>query len=88
MVIWNVNQDQRVWGRLGKFLRREGAEPKVAEMFYRVVTQTVLLFGSETWVLPAAMEMTLGGTHTGFMRKIMGKRFKQKAYGMWVTLKL
>ena len=37
-----------VWGRLGELLRREGADPKVAEIFYRAVIQAVLLFGAET----------------------------------------
>ena len=43
-VIWNVNRLQRVWGRLGNILRREGANPKVAGIFYRAVTQVVILF--------------------------------------------
>ena len=43
-------------------------------MLYRSVTQAVLLFGSATWVLSAAMERTVEGTHIGFLRKITGKR--------------
>ena len=35
-----------VWGRLGNLLQREGADPRVPEIFYRAVTQAVLLFGS------------------------------------------
>ena len=38
----------RVWGRLGKLLLREGEETKVAAMFYREVTQAVLIFVLET----------------------------------------
>ena len=44
-----------VWGRLGALLRREGAYPRVAEMFYRAVVQVVLLYRSEMWVLLASM---------------------------------
>ena len=40
----------------------------MAEIFYRAVTQAVLLFGSETWVLLAAMERTVEGIHARFMR--------------------
>ena len=43
-------------------------------MFYRVVIQAVLLFGDETWVLSAAMERKVEGTHTGFLWKITGKQ--------------
>ena len=44
----NFRWAHRVWGRLGKLLRREGEEPKVAAMFYREVTQAVLIFVLET----------------------------------------
>ena len=39
----------------------------MTEMFYRTVLQAVLLFGLEYWVLSAAMEKTVEGTHTGFL---------------------
>ena len=48
-------------------LRKKGAETKVAETFYRVVTQAVLLFVSENWVLSSTMERTVEGTHTRFL---------------------
>ena len=38
-------------------IRSEGENPKVAEIFYRAVTQTVLLFDSKTWFLTAEMEI-------------------------------
>ena len=47
-VIGNFKWAQKVWRRLGKLLIREVEDPKVAEMFYRAVTQAVLLFGSKT----------------------------------------
>ena len=64
---------------LGKFLRREGVEPKVAEMFYRAVTHPVLLFGSETWLISAVMERTVEGNNTKFLRQITGKRSQRKS---------
>ena len=77
-------------GGLGKMLRREGADIKFSAMFYwavfyRAVVQAVLLFGSESWVLSAAMEKTVEGVHTGFLRRIMGKRAQRITGGMWVT---
>ena len=54
-------------------------------IFYRAVTQTVLLFGSETWFLSSSMDRTVEGTHTGFLIKIMGKRERQKADRTWYT---
>ena len=56
--IWRAIQ---IWGRLGKFLSREGADPLVSEKFYHAVFQVVLIFGLETWVLTAAMLEKLEG---------------------------
>ena len=53
-----------VWGRLGIIIRREGADPKVSESFYRAVVQAILLYGSETRVLSASMAKRIEGTHT------------------------
>ena len=63
-----------VLGEIGEDSKKGRGGPKVVEMLYRSVTQAVLLFGSATWVLSAAMERTVEGTHIGFLRKITGKR--------------
>ena len=65
--------------------RREGDYRKVAAMLYRAVTQAVILFGLKTWVLLTEMERTVEGTHTGFLRQIMGNQARRKADGTWVT---
>ena len=54
-------------------LGREGLVIKLLEMFYRVVVQAVLLFGSKLWVLLAAMEKTAEGAHNSFLQQITGK---------------
>ena len=51
----NFKRARRVWGRLGKLLIMEGADPKVAAILYRAVTQAVFLFGLEPWVLSTEM---------------------------------
>ena len=56
-------------------------------MFYRLLTQAVLLFGWDIWCLSAEMERTVEGIHTRFLRQITGKRARLKADGMWVTHK-
>ena len=53
-------------------MQREGEDKKVAEMFYRVVVQMMLLFVSDSWVLSAAMEKTVEGTQNSFLCRIMG----------------
>ena len=82
-VLRNVREACRVWSRLGKLLRREGAEPRVSAMFYRTVVQAVLLFGAETWVLSEAMSRKLEGVNMGFLRQIMGQRAVRRKERNW-----
>ena len=42
-------------------------------MFYRVVTQAVLIFVLGTWVLLEEIERTVERIHTEFVSNIMGK---------------
>ena len=42
----NIVRPRSVWGRLETLLRREGADTKVSESFYRAVVQAILLYGS------------------------------------------
>ena len=46
--IWKV---QKSWEQMERILRQEGTFPRVLGMFFKVVVQAVLLFGSVTWVL-------------------------------------
>ena len=55
----NLQKERATWGRLARILGREGADPKVSRNFYIAVTQQVLLFGAETWVLTVKMEAAL-----------------------------
>ena len=64
---------------------REGADPRVAEIFYRAVPQAVIPFGLETWVLSADMESTVEGTHAKFLRQITVKQARQNSDRAWVT---
>ena len=52
-------------------------------MFYREVVYLVLLFDLGYWFLLAAVGRSVEGTHTRFLRKIMGKRARRKADGAW-----
>ena len=81
----NIMRTRSVWGILGILLQHEGAEPRVSAIFYRAVVQAVLLYGSETWVLLAAMQRKVEGVHTGFLRQITGKRVRRQRDGTWET---
>ena len=50
-VAGNLRKARASWGRLARILGREGADLKVTRSFYTAVTQQVLLFGEDSWVL-------------------------------------
>ena len=73
-VVGNLGKARRSWGRLLRVLGREGAYPKVSRAFYTAVTQAVLLFGAETWVLTTRMEKALESFQSRVARKITGSQ--------------
>ena len=82
-VIHDIRRARQFWGRLGKLLRREGADPIISEKFYRTVVQAVLLFGSETWVLTAAMMQNIKDLHVGFLWQVAGKKARRIGDETW-----
>ena len=52
-----------MWARVGQVLQRENAPPRVSAKFYKAIVQSVLLYGSETWVLSPAALARLEGFH-------------------------
>ena len=52
-----------MWARVGQVLRKENAPPRVSAKFYKAIVQSVLLYGSETWVLSTAALARLEGFH-------------------------
>ena len=52
-VVRKLRKARRSWGWLSRVLVREGTDPKVSREFYISVTQAVLIFDSEKWVLTA-----------------------------------
>ena len=72
-VVGNLRKARRSWGRLSRVLSRKGTDPKVSRAFYIAVTQAVLIFGSETWLLTARMEKALDSFHSRAARNITGR---------------
>ena len=71
-VVGNLRKAKQSWGRLEILIGREGADPKVSRTFYIAVTQAVLLFGSETWVLTRKMEKALDSFQSRVAQKFTG----------------
>ena len=57
----------------------------MSEIFYMAVLQAIILYGLYMWVLAASMVNRVEGTHTEFLRMIMGKRVRRLGDGTWET---
>ena len=79
----NIKKERRSWGRLDWVLVREGADPKVSWNFYIDVTQQVLLFGAETWVLTRKMESALNAFQGRVARTLTGRHPLRGRDGQW-----
>ena len=79
----NLKQARMVWGRIQKVIATDTVPPRVAGMFYQAVVAAVLLYGSETWCLPATARRPLEGFHVEAARRLTGTRPKE-VKGEWV----
>ena len=65
-----------------------GGRTQGAASIYREVVQSIILYGSETWVLLMSMANRVEGGHTEFLQLITGKRARRLGDGAWETLGL
>ena len=73
---------------MARILGREGADPKVSRMFYIAVTQQVLLFGAESWVLTGKTEAALDAFQGMVARRLTGRIPRRGRDGKWQYLPL
>ena len=73
---------RRVWARISRVLRAENASARVCGMFYNATVQSVLLFGSKTWVLSPATLQRLEGFRVKAAHRMTG-RLPKKVGGSW-----
>jgi phage FluMu protein Com len=59
----NLKKARKCWTMFSRLLTGENMSPRVCGMFYRAVIQSVLLFGSESWVLTDTAMRVLEGFH-------------------------
>ena len=87
-VAGNLRKARVTWGRLARILGREGADPKVSRNFSIAVTQQVLLFGAETWVLTKRMEAALDDFQGWVGRRMSGQMPRRGRDRKWLYLPL
>jgi hypothetical protein len=72
-VIKNAGKDQQRWAQISRVPTREGSTAGVLEMFYKAVVQSVLLFGSEPWVLRSKMLSKLKAFNKQIAKRLTGR---------------
>jgi hypothetical protein len=73
-VYHNLSKARQRWTRVSRVLTREGAGVRTAASFYKAIVQSVLLYGSETWVVTPAVLKVLNSFHHRVARKLSGKQ--------------
>ena len=69
-----------VWGRIGKVIKKKSfSNPRVMSIFYKVIVQTVLLYGAESWVLNTHSRNKINSFHHRCSRYITGKHIRVEA---------
>ena len=68
---------------ISKVLINTGAKVRACGMIYKVVAQTVLLYGSDSWVVTGEMLKVLEGFHHRVARKIAGMKAWRVEDGEW-----
>jgi hypothetical protein len=73
-----LTKARAVWGRMGKLLKmRADSNIGIMSIFYKVVLQTVLLYGSESWVLNQNGRDKLRSFHHRSARFLTGRYITQ-----------
>jgi len=79
----NLKRARQKWGRISRILSKKSARPKAMATFYKAIVQSVLLYGSESWVLSKCMWRKLRSFHRRCARYITGRHIRENADGTW-----
>ena len=72
------------WARVGRILSSQTTDARVRGFFYKAILQSVLLYGSETWVITPPKLQLLRSFHHRVARYIVGKHIQELPDGSYV----
>ena len=76
--IQKVHKVQKKCDHLSRVIGLEGVEAQTSRIFYLLVVQVVLLFGSETWYMSPWIRRTLGGFQNHVIRRLVGRQTRRQ----------
>jgi hypothetical protein len=72
-----LKKARMTWGRMCKILQKKtNGNPRIMSIFYKTIIQSVLLYGSESWVLTKIASRKLQSFHRRCARFITGRHIK------------
>jgi exonuclease III len=69
----NLHKAKERWASISRILMRESATPRISALFYKATIMTILLFGSETWVINNEILQLLTTFHHSIARRLTGR---------------
>jgi len=79
----SISRARGKWAKLGRLLTRVGANPMAMGIFHKVIVQTVLLYGSESWVISKDQMRQLRSFHQRCPRYITRRHIRENPDGTW-----
>ena len=73
-VVGNMWKLRKSRAQLSRILGREGANPRMSGIFFKVVVQALLIFESDTWVMTPLMGRSLQGVQHRVAKYITGRQ--------------
>ena len=83
-VVNNFSIECKEWVRLNRVLSRNGVNDRTLIHIYLAVVQSVILYGSETWVITLHIGRILCGFHHRAARRLTGRQPWRVRDGIWV----
>ena len=82
-VVGNLRNARREWEGLTSVIGRKCVHACILGQIYFVVVQSVILYGSETWVMTQLNSRVLGGFRHRVARRLTGSQPCQGRGGVW-----
>ena len=82
-VFQNLNKAWRWWGVISRVLTKTVATVRSRGVIYKALAQSVILYGSEIWVVMGVVLKVLSGIHHREARRITWMTAKLVADGYW-----
>ena len=83
-VVINLRRARQKWTRMTRVLSREGTDAWTLGQIYLAVVQSVMMYGSETWVMTPHIGIILGGFQDRVALRLTGRQPWRGRDGVWV----